>query len=286
MKSKLSFRTRNPKTPNPQPSRTLQYSSISGKCRIVAIRLVIENHIMRQECETGAGSALKLSAPRQACFDVTGLGHVRARTLFNATEVVPFNTVATFLGKLTRAADRSGSAFFRHFEFYSEGSMRHLLLPAVLLLCASFAFAQSTPGQTTPETTSPSQTTPDAASPGQTTPDQASPSQAAPSQSSDSMSQVGSCAQAVQGCLSGTDGNYTLTDKNGNTYKLTGDSAKLSEHVGHEVQVSGSTSGGSSASASGASNDSMSSGASSQTIQVTSLKHIAKTCKSGNAMSH
>ena len=46
----------------------------------------------------------------------------------------------------------------------------------------------------------------------------------------------------VEGCLSGSSGNYTLSDKNGNTYQLTGDTAKLSEHVGHEVKVTGTAS--------------------------------------------
>jgi Protein of unknown function (DUF5818) len=237
---------------------------------------------MRQVCETGAGNSQQSSTPRLAYLDVTGAGHVRARVLTAEMRVVPADAVTTFLGKLNCAADRSRSAFLRRFEIHSEGYMRHLLLPAVLLLGGCCAFAQSTPSQTTPDTPSPSQT--DSTTPSQTTPDQSSPAQAAPSQSTDSMSQMGSGAQTVQGCLSGTDGNYTLTDKNGNTYKLTSDSAKLSEHVGHEIQVTGSASGGSTAS--GSSSDSMSSGAGSQTIQVTSVKHIAKTCKSGDAMSH
>ena len=55
----------------------------------------------------------------------------------------------------------------------------------------------------------------------------------------------------VQGCLSGSNGNYTLTDKNGNSYQLTGDTAKLSEHVGHEVKVMGSSGAAGSSAASG-----------------------------------
>lgn len=86
----------------------------------------------------------------------------------------------------------------------------------------------------------------------------------------------------VEGCLSGSSGNFTLTDKNGMSYQLTGDTAKLSEHVGHEIKVtgmssSGATTGGASASSSGA-------GANS-TIEVSSVKHISKTCKSGG-MAH
>ena len=88
----------------------------------------------------------------------------------------------------------------------------------------------------------------------------------------------------VEGCLSGSNGNYTLTDKNGMAYQLTGDTAKLSEHVGHEVKITG-TSGSSTGSES--STGAASSAAGGQTLQVSSLKHISKTCKSGGGgMSH
>jgi hypothetical protein len=85
----------------------------------------------------------------------------------------------------------------------------------------------------------------------------------------------------VEGCLSGSSGSYMLTDQNGTMYQLSGDTAKLSEHVGHEVKVSGtSSSGGGSEPSNGAS------GAAQQTLQVSSVKHISKTCKSGSGMSH
>jgi len=74
----------------------------------------------------------------------------------------------------------------------------------------------------------------------------------------------------VEGCLQGSNGNYTLTDSAGTTYQLAGDTSKLTEHVGHEVEIKGSTSPSSSASA----------GASSQpTLTVDSVKHVSKTCK-------
>ena len=98
---------------------------------------------------------------------------------------------------------------------------------------------------------------------------------------SSSQSQSGASGQmSVEGCLSGSSGNYTLTDKNGTTYQLTGDTAKLSDHVGHEVKVTGMAGTG------GATGGENASGASAgasggQSLQVSSVKHISKTCKSG-----
>jgi hypothetical protein len=87
-------------------------------------------------------------------------------------------------------------------------------------------------------------------------------------------------ATIVQGCLSGSDGNYTLTDKNGTSYQLTGDTSKLKEHIGHEMKVTG-TSGPGSSSMGG-----QTSSSATQTIQVKSFKHISKTCQNAGAMSH
>jgi hypothetical protein len=79
----------------------------------------------------------------------------------------------------------------------------------------------------------------------------------------------------VEGCLQGTDGNYTLTDKSGTTCQLQGDTAKLSDHVGHEVLITGTVSG---SSASGTSTSTA--GGSPATLEVKSFKHVSKTCKS------
>jgi hypothetical protein len=76
----------------------------------------------------------------------------------------------------------------------------------------------------------------------------------------------------VQGCLAGSDGNYTLTADNGTTYQLAGNTAELKDHVGHEVQITGKTSGSNAASSSA--------GAAQQgVLEVKSMKHISKTCK-------
>jgi hypothetical protein len=126
--------------------------------------------------------------------------------------------------------------------------MRHLLLLSVLLLSASWAAAQNYPSQG---------------------------SQTKPSTSGTEMS--------LQGCLGGSNGSYTLADKNGNSFQLTGDTAKLSEHVGHEVKVTGTPSSASPSPSAGASSGAMgqASSSSQQAIEVSSVKHISKTCKSG-----
>jgi hypothetical protein len=50
-------------------------------------------------------------------------------------------------------------------------------------------------------------------------------------------------APVTEGCLGGSDPNFTLTDKAGTTYKLnippTADTSKLGQHVGEAVAVAG-----------------------------------------------
>jgi uncharacterized protein involved in copper resistance len=88
-----------------------------------------------------------------------------------------------------------------------------------------------------------------------------------------------SAGQTVEGCLQGSNGTFTLTDASGTTYQLQGDTAKLTEHVGHEVQITGSNSGAASPSPSSTATPS-SSGANQQTLTVEKVKHVSKTCKS------
>ena len=130
--------------------------------------------------------------------------------------------------------------------------MRHVLLLSVLMLGVTWAAAQ-TPGQSSPSTDS----SPTAA--GQATAGQASSSHT-----------------TVEGCLSGADGKYTLTDKTGTSYQLTGDTAKLADHVGHEVKITGNPGAGSAA-ASG-------SAAGGQSLDVSSVKMVSKTCKTDSGM--
>lgn len=152
--------------------------------------------------------------------------------------------------------------------------MRNKLLLSSMLLCAIWVAAQTYPSQSSSQPSSQSQTS---------------------TQTSSSTSSSNGNETTVTGCLSGSSGNYMLKDNSGNMYQLTGDTAKLSDHVGHTIQVKGTTSssGSSSSGNSGTSNGtSGTSGSSSgmsgnssgtgneQTLNVTSFKHISSSCNS------
>jgi hypothetical protein len=136
--------------------------------------------------------------------------------------------------------------------------MRHVLFLAVLLLGTAWVMAQS--GQ-----------------------NQSSPSDQTPGAQGDMSATSSGSNVTVQGCLSGSDGNYMLTDKSGTAYQLTGDTTKLADHVGHEIKVTGSTSAAAGTPSSGGTDTT---GASKQDLQVSSFKHVSKTCTSGSGTSH
>lgn len=99
-------------------------------------------------------------------------------------------------------------------------------------------------------------------------------------------------AGSVQGCLNGSDGNYTLTqDGTNTTFNVSGSESLLKKHVGHEVALTGQVTSGASASAAapGAPGDpsqaqpSASTGAAGNAIQVTDLRMVSKTCGSADS---
>jgi hypothetical protein len=83
----------------------------------------------------------------------------------------------------------------------------------------------------------------------------------------------------VQGCLQGSGGNYTVTDKNGTTYQLQGDTSKLSAHVGHEVQITGTTAAAASTTPN-PTTGTATAGTQQSMLTVEKVKHISETCKS------
>jgi hypothetical protein len=156
----------------------------------------------------------------------------------------------------------------------SGGStMRKLLVLSVLLLGTVWVAAQTDPSQSSPSPSASSSTS--------------SQTSSNPSSQASSASSTGQTT--VEGCLSGSNGNFTLTDKSGTSYQLSGDTAQLSDHVGHDVQITGSTQN-SSASASSPSSNSGANAASSgqsgasaqQTLSVSSMKHISSTCSTSS----
>jgi hypothetical protein len=86
-------------------------------------------------------------------------------------------------------------------------------------------------------------------------------------------------ASTVQGCLQGSNGSFTVTDKSGSTYEIQGDTSTLSKHLGHEVQITGTTS--TTSSEKGESAGGTSSATEQQIIHLQDVKHVSKTCKSG-----
>lgn len=135
--------------------------------------------------------------------------------------------------------------------------MKKMFLVLSLFLCAAYVAAQTSPSQSTNPTSS---------------------------QSNPTSSQSTSDHQTkVRGCLSGSNGNYTLTEKSGKAVQLSGDTSKLTEHVGHTVEISGTesspTTGSSAASSSAAGSTT------GPTLNVTSVKHISPTCSTGSSSS-
>ena len=101
-----------------------------------------------------------------------------------------------------------------------------------------------------------------------------------PNASNQSGMGMGMDKTTVQGCLSQSNGNYTLTDSSGMAYQLTGDTGKLQAHVGHTIQVTGTPSAASNPSGMAKQSGSMSGASDMQhMLSVTSFKHVTAGCK-------
>src|SRR5215472_9413368 len=145
------------------------------------------------------------------------------------------------------------------------------LITSILLLSSVWLVAQTSPSSSGSATQQPST---DQSSPSTTSPSQTSPSQTYPStttQTTTTQTTETSTGTSIEGCLSGSSGNYTLTDTAGKTWQLAGDTSKLTEHVGHQVRLTGSEASGAGAAgaASGASAGAGASGAGSSGTQST-----------------
>lgn len=174
-----------------------------------------------------------------------------------------------------------------------------LLTGAVLLLGTALIFAQDTTsgssGQGGASASSQNGSTENTNQTGSTTTQQTT--------TTTSTTQT-SGSNAVQGCLTGSSGNYMLTNGMGVSYQLLGSDSQLSANVNKQVEVMGTPSSTSSASAStspnagtGASTGSATSSPdagmagsstahatanSTKTIEVTSVRKIADRCSNAN----
>jgi hypothetical protein len=143
--------------------------------------------------------------------------------------------------------------------------MRYIAILSVLLLSVSWAVAQ------------------DPQNKGEANP-------ATPTESTESQVRSGAALEhlfTVEGCLAGSDGGYTLSDKKGATYQLVGDTSKLAAHVGQQVKVEGHVKGTSGAGTSNSGKTVSSGGTGMETtpINVKSVKQVSETCKTNGGMS-
>jgi hypothetical protein len=95
--------------------------------------------------------------------------------------------------------------------------------------------------------------------------------------------------KSIRGCLSGSPGNFTLTeDATGTVYALAGAADTLGSNIGHEVEIAGQpTTGGNAAthSSGGTANPSRNAGVGSapiNTYQVTQVTVISDHCGTGS----
>lgn len=162
------------------------------------------------------------------------------------------------------------------------------LITAILLLSAAWAMAQtspSTPQSTTPGTSSQPSTSPSSTSPSQQPDTSSTTTQTTTTQTTQTSSDS---STSIEGCLSGSAGNWTLTDQSGKTWQLAGDTSKLSDHVGHQVRLMGSDNSSSASGSSSPSSSNPSSGAGAtgagstsgtqSTFTVNKVKMISSTC--------
>ena len=124
--------------------------------------------------------------------------------------------------------------------------MKKILVIALFMLATlAWAAAQqpgSTPERSSGQATSPSSQTPSASQSQPSMPGSADQSTAQGGVPAGSQGQAAN-APITEGCLGGSDPNYTITDKAGTTYKLNippnADTSKLAQHVGESVKVAG-----------------------------------------------
>ena len=116
-----------------------------------------------------------------------------------------------------------------------------LVLAAFMLATLVWAMAQQ-PGTSGGQSTPPSSQTPGASQPQSSAPGSAGQGSAQSGADRGAQSQTANLP-ITEGCLGGSNPNFTITDKAGTTYKLNipagADVSPLNSHVGESVQVMG-----------------------------------------------
>jgi hypothetical protein len=124
-----------------------------------------------------------------------------------------------------------------------------LVLAAFMLATLVWAMAQQ-PGTSGGQSTSPSSQTPGASQPQSSAPGSAGQGSAQSGADRGAQSQTANLP-ITEGCLGGSNPNFTITDKAGATYKLNlppgADGSSLTPHVGESVQVLGQVTKGAAA---------------------------------------
>lgn len=116
--------------------------------------------------------------------------------------------------------------------------MRTIITVILVLLVAAFAVAQDTTNPGAASSQAPGQMQQPGTTPGQRP---GTPDQAAPSSPMDRA--PASAGDMIEGCLGGSNPNYTVTDKSGKTYQILipqgADASPLAKHIGESIQVEG-----------------------------------------------
>jgi trimeric autotransporter adhesin len=100
-----------------------------------------------------------------------------------------------------------------------------------------------------------------------------------PSPNSQSSKTYQSSSNIIRGCLSGSAGNYTVTDQNGTQYSIAGPDNQLAARVGHEIEITTHQDQSSESSSQG----DQASAKSTNSVQVSDVRDVSSTCKTAGA---
>ena len=173
---------------------------------------------------------------------------------------------------------------------------KFFLIGAVLVLGTALTFAQETNSGSSASQSGASAST-------QTTPSDSSSQNGTSStttQQTTTTTEQSSTGKAIEGCLSGSAGNWMLSTNTGVTYRLLGNNSQLSENLNKQVEVMGTPGSAASASASNSPDNGATAGATNNTaesgtpdsahasasatkmLEVSTIRKIADTCSNAN----